>query len=153
MKSKITSLSSVVTSLLFAVLAAGVITTASAANAADLTFQGDSSFQGPHGGQDIHVAVVESDSGKVVAKQSGTVSKTSDPAFSFTFKNVLMQGKAYEVHYWIDSNFGGGTAGACDPKAQDHQWNVSLGMVEGAVTHTESHRPAETTDVCKTFME
>ncbi len=122
-----------------------------AAGTSDLTFSGDASFHGAHGGQPIHVAVVSVDDGEVVATQSGTVSKTADPSFSFTFSDVLEDGKVYEVHYWIDSNFGGGSVGVCDPKARDHQWNVSLGTVTGDVSHTEKHRPAETSDVCETF--
>lgn len=124
-----------------------------AAAGSNLVFSGDASFNGAHGGQPIHVAVVESDTGKVVAKQSGTVSKTADPSFSFEFDGVLEDGKPYEVHYWIDSNFGGGTVGTCDPKAHDHQWNVSLGTVNGDISHTEKHRPAETSDVCDTFKD
>lgn len=142
----------VVRSLMLAVLLVGGSSTVMSASAGDLVFQGDASFHGAHGGQAIQVAVVESDTGKVVAKQSGTVSKTADPAFSFTFPGVLEAGKPYEVHYWIDSNFGGGTVGHCDDKSHDHQWNVSLGTVDGGnMTHVEKHRPAETSDVCKTF--
>jgi hypothetical protein len=125
--------------------------TAMAADSSDLIFSGDGSFHGAHGGQPIHVAVVRTDDGEVVATQSDTVSKTADPSFSFTFSGVLENGKPYEVHYWIDSNFGGGTEGVCDPKARDHQWNVPLGTVNANVSHTEKHRPAETSDVCETF--
>jgi hypothetical protein len=123
---------------------------AAIAASADLTFSGDASFQGAHGDQPIHVAVVTG--GEVVAEESGTVSASDDPSFSFTFPGVLEEGQSYEVHYWIDSNFGGGSEGTCDPKEQDHQWNVSLGTVEGDVSHTEQHRPGETGDVCETFM-
>jgi hypothetical protein len=136
--------------LLAAALLLGVAT-AMAAETGDLIFSGDGSFHGAHGGQPIHVAVVRTDDGNVVAKQSGTVSKTADPSFTFTFAGVLENGKAYEVDYWIDSNFGGGTAGVCDPKAHDHQWKVPLGTVSGSVSLREKHRPAETSDVCATF--
>jgi hypothetical protein len=124
---------------------------AMAGGTSDLVFSGDGSFHGAHGGQPIHVAVVSADDGKVVATQSGTVSKTADPSFSFTFPGVLENGKTYEVDYWIDSNFGGGTVGVCDPKAHDHQWKVPLGTVSGSVALREKHRPAETSDVCETF--
>ena len=60
-----------------------------AAADSNLVFNGDASFNGPHGGQAIAVAVVRADDGKVVAKQSGTVSKTANPSFSFTFNGVL----------------------------------------------------------------
>ena len=116
-----------------------------------LTFQGDLSFQGPHAGNSIAVAVVQASDGVVMAQQTGTVSATADPAFSFTFTGVLVTGVAYQVHYWIDSNFGGGTAGVCDPKAIDHQWNVAIAAVTGDVTIAEVHDGANTVDVCTTF--
>jgi len=139
---------------LIMLLAAAVLLSGSpamAAGSSDLVFLGDGSFNGAHGGQTINVAVVRTDVGEVVATQSGTVSKTADPAFSFTFPDVFEDGEVYEVDYWIDSNFGGGSEGVCDPRARDHQWNVPLGTVNGDVSHTEKHRPAETTDVCETF--
>ncbi len=134
-----------------AVLLLGGGSDAMAAAKSNLIFQGDASFHGAHGGQAIAVAVVRADNGKVVAKQSGMVSKTATPSFSFTFTGVLENGKAYDVDYWIDSNFGGGTKGVCDAKKHDHQWRVKLGTVKGNITHTEKHRPAETTDVCDVF--
>ena len=119
--------------------------------AANLTFAGDASFQGPHGGHSISVAVVRTSDGSVMAQQTGTVSASADPAFSFTFTGLLVVGVAYQVHYWIDSNFGGGTVGVCDPNAIDHQWNVAIAVVEGDVTITEVHNPLTTVDVCSTF--
>ena len=118
---------------------------------ANLTFAVDASFQGPHAGHTIYVAVVRTSDGAVVAQETGTVSASADPAFSFTFTGLLVVGAAYQVHYWIDSNFGGGTAGVCDPKAIDHQWNVAIAVVEGDVTITEAHNAANTVDVCSTF--
>ena len=121
----------------------------------DLTFQLifeiDASFQGPHTDHAIMVAVVRTSDGAVVAQQTGSVSGTADPAFSFTSLGLLEEGEAYQVHYWIDSNFGGGTVGVCDPKANDHQWNVAIASVAGDVTITESHNAANTVDVCTTF--
>ena len=116
-----------------------------------LTFEGDASFQGAHGTQAIYVAVVRTSDGEVVARASGTVSGTADPAFSFSFADALERGSAYQLHYWIDSNFGGGTVGACDPKAMDHQWSVAIAQVTADVTVTEAHNPGATTDVCQSF--
>jgi hypothetical protein len=137
--------------LAVAALLPGGGSVAAAAATSDLVFNGDASFHGPHGGQTVTVAVVRADDGAVVAKKSETVSKTANPSFSFTFPGVLENGKAYDVDYWIDSNFGGGTVGVCDPKKYDHQWKVPLGTVSGNVSLTEKHRPAETTDVCDVF--
>ena len=119
--------------------------------AANLTFAGDATFQGPHAGHPVAVAVVRTSDGALMAQQTGTVSGTADPAFSFDFSGVLVLGVAYQVHYWIDSNFGGGTAGVCDPKANDHQWSVTIPAVEGDVTVTEVHDAGNTVDVCSTF--
>lgn len=116
----------------------------------NFTFQGDASFQGAHGGQEIRVAL-EGAGGEVVASESGTVSETSDPAFSFSFVDVLEQGQSYELKYWIDSNFGGGTPGVCDPPANDHQWSVAVTAANDDVTITDMHRPGETESVCATF--
>ena len=139
---------------LAALLAGGGL--ALAADMSNLTFTGDASFHGPHGGQPIHVAVVDSTTHKVVAEKSGTVSKTAEPSFSFTFPGVLQAGKNYEVDYWIDSNFGGGTLGVCDAKQHDHQWRVKLGKVTGDVFDkvvVVTHQPAKTTSVCSVFKK
>jgi hypothetical protein len=116
-----------------------------------LTFQLDDSFQGPHGGQAINVAVVRASNGNVVARENGTVSATASPSFEFTTGSVLEAGVAYEVHYWIDSNFGGGVVGVCDATAIDHQWNAAAGTANDDVTLAESHDPAAIEDVCDSF--
>ena len=114
----------------------------------DLIFNGDASFQGPHPGQPISVALVRTGMGLV---QTGTVSATTDPAFTFTFTDGLEEGSTYEVHYWIDSNFNGGTAGTCDPIANDHQWSVAVPAFSADVTMTEVHDATNLTDVCDSF--
>ncbi len=95
--------------------------------------------------------MVRTSDGAVLAQQTGTVSASADPAFSFTFTSMLDLGAAYQVHYWIDSNFGGGTVGVCDLKAIDHQWNVAVAAVTADVTIAEVHSGATTVDVCTTF--
>ena len=79
-----------------------------------LIFGIDATYQGPHGGQAIEVALVRRSDGVVVQEQTGTVSATANPAASFTFADLLEEGVAYDVDYWIDSNFQGGTPGVCD---------------------------------------
>ena len=123
----------------------------------DLTFSGDASFQGAHGGQGIEVAVVNRETGEVIDMASGTVSATADPSFQFSFPDALQRGEHYFIDYWIDSNFGGGTAGTCDPPATDHQWRNELpretdpnGVVANAIM-PDVHRPTETESVCDTF--
>ncbi len=116
-----------------------------------LTFRLDASFQTPHGGQDIAIAIVRASDGSVVVQANGAVSATQDPSFLWSTGPVMQAGIDYEVHYWIDSNFGGGTSGVCDPKAIDHQWSVELMSVSNDITWTTSHEPALTEDVCTTF--
>jgi hypothetical protein len=116
----------------------------------DLTFAGDATFQGPHGGQDIAVALVSS-AGAVLETMTGVVSAAESPAFTFTFANALDDGESYEVHYWIDANFGGGTAGVCDTPPTDHMWNVAINSVSGDVSRTEGHDAGAIEDVCSSF--
>lgn len=117
----------------------------------DLTFSGDATFQGAHGGQAIMVAVVEQATGAVIAEDAGTVSANADPSFSFTFNDVLEEGTSYYVDYWIDSNFAGGEAGTCDAPEIDHQWRIAVSAVNEDVTLAETHRPADIESVCSTF--
>ncbi|WP_236995532.1 hypothetical protein [Halomonas huangheensis] len=122
-----------------------------AADGHDLTFQGDAGFGGPHGGQAVEAALIDAESGEVLATQSGEVSADADPAFSLDFPGALEEGGSYKVNYWIDSNFGGGTVGSCDEPQQDHQWSRTIEMSDGAVSHVETHDPSSLTAVCDSF--
>ncbi|MCK2184072.1 hypothetical protein [Halomonas getboli] len=128
-----------------------VVGSALAADGQDLTFQGDASFQGPHGGQAIQAALIDTARNETIAIKTGKVSADDDPSFSFTFPGALMEGGQYAVNYWIDANFGGGTPGNCDSMQHDHQWHVALEPGSGPVTHTEHHDPSAQTSVCDTF--
>jgi hypothetical protein len=114
-----------------------------------LTFSLDASFQALHGGQPIQIAVVRG--GVVVAQTSGTVSSTQNPSFSFAAGAVLERGITYQVHYWIDSNIGGGTPGVCDPKAIDQQWSTEILGPTNDVDFTVSYQLWLIEDVCNTF--
>lgn len=116
-----------------------------------LTFSLDDSFQRIHGGQPIHWALVRSADGLVVAAGGGTVSATTNPSFSLSTGAVMEKEVPYEIHYWIDSNFGGGTAGVCDPRAIDHQWSTEFLSPTNDIRFTVSHNAALTEDVCATF--
>jgi hypothetical protein len=63
----------------------------------------------------------------------------------------LHLGEAYQIHYWFDSNFGGGTAGVCDAPEIDHQWKVLIPAVAGDIDVLVSHDPNAVTDVCSSF--
>lgn len=117
----------------------------------DLTFVGDGTFNLPHGEQAIQVALYDVAAGEVVATDSGSVSPDEEPAFSFTFSGALEEGKLYDVHYWIDSNFGGGNEGRCDPMDTDHQWRVALTDISEPVSLEVTHDPAGQAPVCTSF--
>lgn len=116
----------------------------------DLTFEGDASYQAPHGGHAISVALISAQ-GTVLETMSGTVSSTETPAFSFTFEDALTEGASYRVEYWIDSNFGGGTAGVCDPVENDHQWRLEVGTVVNDVVLSADHDAEDVVEVCDSF--
>ncbi|SFU77711.1 hypothetical protein [Halomonas korlensis] len=122
-----------------------------ASNGHDLTFTGDGTFNLPHGDQAIQVALYDVAAGEVVATESGHVAPDEDPAFSFTFPGALEEGKLYDVHYWIDSNFGGGDEGSCDPVNIDHQWRVALTDITEPVSLEVNHEPADQAPVCTSF--
>ena len=114
-----------------------------------LRFSLDASFWASHGGQPIQIAVVRD--GVVVARTNGTLSATRNPSFSFAPGAVLERGSNYQVHYWIDSNIGGGTHGVCDPEAIDHQWSTELLWPTNDVDLTVSYQPWLIENVCDTF--
>lgn len=117
----------------------------------ELRFSLDESFQAPHGDQPISIALVRLTDGIVLAEDSGIVSATQDPSFTFAPQEMMERGTAYAVHYWIDSNIGGGTLGICDPTTFDHQWSVEFFSPTNDVNFTVSYQPALTEYVCNTF--
>jgi hypothetical protein len=141
----------VVASLAFAACGGDDEVTGPTAGPFQLSFSLDASFRGPHGGQSVNIAAIRSSDGVMVAGGDGVVSATQDPSFTFAAGAVLEAGTDYEVHYWIDSNFGVGTPGVCDDKGIDHQWSVEFLSVSNDVVWTASHDPSLTEDVCATF--
>lgn len=117
-----------------------------------LTFMLDESFQGPHGNQPIRIALVRLTEGVVMAEDSGIVSGTEDPAFTFTTSAIMERGKSYAVHYWIDSNIGGGTLDVCDPTTFDHQWSTEFYTLTNDINFTVGYEPNLTEYVCNTFI-
>lgn len=115
----------------------------------DLVFRGDATFQGPHGDQTVTVALVQN--GVVLETETATVSGTANPAFSVTFDEALDEGESYQIHYWIDANFAGGTEGECDAPPVDHMWSLNIGPVDEDITMTEDHDVTNLVDVCGSF--
>ncbi len=138
-------------SCLLAVVLLAVADCTMASDGHDVTFAGDATFNLPHGNQAIQVALYDVAAGEVVATDSGSVSPDETPAFSFTFSGALEEGKLYDLHYWIDSNFGGGNEDRCDPVNIDHQWRLALTDITEPVSFEVSHDPAEQAPVCTSF--
>ncbi len=117
----------------------------------DLTVEDGGSFGGPHPGHRISVAVVAVMGDVVLAQKAQTVSPNEDVAFSFIFLDVLVGGFNYEVHYWIDSNVGGGRTGRCDAEVNDHQGSVAI-SAQGDVLLLLDHDDDDLTFVCPSFQ-
>ena len=116
-----------------------------------LTFSLDESFQAPHGNQPIRIALVRLTDGLVLEEAFGTVSAVNDPTFNFSPATMLERGTSYAVHYWIDSNIGGGTLGLCDPTDFDHQWSTEFFTPTNDINFTVGYEPTLTEYVCDTF--
>jgi len=118
----------------------------------ELYITGDASFQGPHAGQVLTDAIIRTTDGAFDLLGGGGGPIHAPPeTISFGFGSTVEFGDTYEIHLWIDSNFGGGTVGVCDPPAIDHQWKVPVPYVTGDVNIVVSHDDATVTDVCSTF--
>jgi len=116
-----------------------------------MIFSLDDSFQTPHGNQPIRIALVQLSDGLVVEEASGTVSATNSPAFTFAPAAAMQRGSSYAVHYWIDSNIGGGTLGLCDPTSYDHQWSSEFFNLINDIDFLVGYEPALMEYVCDTF--
>lgn len=118
-----------------------------------LTFTGDSTFEGPHAGNTFTTGLVKGSDSKAEDVKTGTVASAGSPAFSVTFDHEVVIGEPFTVKLWIDSNFGGGTAGTCDPTANDHQWSydVPTSFASHPTTLTVTHTTNNLTSVCSFF--
>lgn len=116
-----------------------------------ITFSLDASFQTPHGGEPIRIALVRLSDGSVLVEDNGTVSASGNPSFSFTTTAIMDRGTSYAVRYWIDSNIGGGTLGVCDSTTFDHQWSTEFYNVTNDINFTVGYRPGLVEYVCNTF--
>jgi len=116
-----------------------------------MTFSLDDTFQGPHGGQPIRIALVRSsDNVTVAGDNNGTVSAILNPSFTFVTGLVMVRGTDYAVHYYIDNTVAG-IQGVCDPITIDPQWSREYPSVANDKDITESYVPAQMEDVCSTF--
>jgi hypothetical protein len=120
-----------------------------------LTFVADSTYLAPHHDQPFKAALVHGSDTTAEQIVSGTVSALgSANAISVTFSEELVIGDPYSVKLWIDSNFGGGTVGVCDPIANDHQWSFPVPNTFASHPGTftaPAHTAATTVNVCSFF--
>lgn len=108
------------------------------------------SYFGPHADTDYSLAIVDSE-GTVVDEATDTLPASAGASVDTDF--TVDEGSGYEIHLWVDSNIGGGTAGTCDgdPDFYDHQWSYSLGTVDADRDFTLPAHNTTFTDVCDTF--
>ena len=114
-----------------------------------------------YGGQTISWALLRSDNGEKLVAGRGTISPTTNPPFSVNTGNVMLFGVPHQMHYWIDSNIGGGTPGECDPVVRDDddeiiesfdmQWIAPFGGATSDLVFIAIHNPDRVQDVCDTF--
>ena len=114
-----------------------------------------------YGGQTVSWALLRSDTGEKLVAGRGTISDTTNPAFSVNTGDVMLLGVPHEMHYWIDSNIGGGTEGECDPVVRDDegeivesfdmQWIAPFGGATADLVFIAIYRPEIVQDVCDTF--
>lgn len=120
-----------------------------------LTFVADSTYLAPHHDQPFKAALVHGSDTSAEEIVSGTVAPLgSANAFSITFSEKLIIADPYTVKLWIDSNFGGGTVGVCDPIANDHQWSFPVPNTFASHPSTfpaPAHSGATTVNVCSFF--
>lgn len=123
----------------------------------DDTGDGDASFTvtavipasyGVHDGTDFSMAVVD-DAGVVIDEGTGVIGTESSLAFT------VPEGDGYDLHFWVDSNFSAGTAGACDFVAgagsPDHMWSYPIGTVDADADFAIPAHNTTFQDVCATF--
>ena len=114
-----------------------------------------------YGGQTISWALLRSDTGEKLVAGRGTISDTTNPAFSVNTGDVMLFGVPHQMHYWIDSNIGGGTPGVCDPVVRDEddeiiesfdmQWIAPFGGATDDLVFIAIYSPDRVQDVCDTF--
>jgi hypothetical protein len=117
-----------------------------------------------YAGETVSWVLVRSDNGERLQNGTGTISATTNPAYSVTTRDVLMFGIPHEMHYWIDSNIGGGTPGVCDPvvrdedtdeiiEAFDMQWIAQFGGLTSDLVFIAIHSPDRVQNVCDSFPQ
>lgn len=114
-----------------------------------------------YGGQQVSWALLRSDTGQRLVTGAGTISPTANPPFTANTGNVLLFGVPHEMHYWIDTNIGGGTPGECDPVVRDddgelvesfdRQWTAPFGGATDHLVFIAIHDPDRVQDVCDSF--
>lgn len=108
----------------------------------DLIITGDQ-FN-PHNGEVFGIAVVEKNTGTVVATREISF---EDGTFNETFEGALEDGKAYYVDYFGDHSLNG----SCDEPLADHTWRVDIGVISNHYQLGVVHNTNFTPEACDSF--
>ncbi len=114
-----------------------------------LTFVGNSTFNGPHAGQNFEAALVKGSATTALDRHAGTVAAAgTNPAFTVNFAPRLVIGEQYSVKLWTDFN----SNGTCEAPPTDHQWSVDIpaDLSSFQTTFTYAHNTTFTS-VCSFF--
>lgn len=99
-----------------------------------------------HDGSDFTLAVLDSEA-VVMDEFTGVIGTDTGAEF------LLVTGSGYNLHFWVDSNIGGGTDGACDgsPDFFDHQWSYAIGTLAADRDFPIPAHNTDFQDVCSSF--
>jgi hypothetical protein len=90
----------------------------------DLDVTIPASYAAAHSGLGFALALVEGVDGNEIDTVTGSLPSSGSTAALFA--DAVVQGVPYELHFWVDSNLGGGTALACDGAPDSRSlWRVA----------------------------
>jgi hypothetical protein len=94
------------------------------------------SMMSPHVGQDLWLAVIDTET----MNEVGRVHVVAELTFVVEIANILEDGKSYHVDFFVDYN----QSGYYDPPGTDHAWRLELNNVLGNETLDFAHQVAFT---------
>lgn len=110
----------------------------------DLTFKGEG-FD-PHDGRAMHVALVNTHSGRTVATESARVAAGD---FEVQFRGRLGRAATYRVDHFVDLD----DDLVCEAPDPDRAWRTDVGTVQRSMTLTTLHSHAYTSEACEAFAD
>lgn len=118
----------------------------------DIVVSGDSAFGHKYAGKRFNAMLLLKESGNFLSWGREWVSDEELPVL-FIFGDKIYEGHDYVLKFWVDSNFGGGRVGPCDPPDIDHQWQMEITDVSGDVNlhNISPPSPDDFEPVCDAF--